>query len=111
MSPLAFVQCLAYAAANGELKNMYSSACFMACASRTAVRGGGNGEGLVVSNLAIPVFGPTDVAVLVLNGLLAFGLNYVSFSANKKAGALSMTVAGACYLWLMLTTKAEFTQT
>jgi hypothetical protein len=31
---------------------------------------------------------------LFLNGLMAFFLNYVSFTANKKTSALSMTVAG-----------------
>lgn len=31
---------------------------------------------------------------LALNGVLAFLLNYVSFVANRRAGALSMTVAG-----------------
>jgi len=30
---------------------------------------------------------------LLINGCIAFGLNVVSFTANKKAGALSMTVA------------------
>jgi hypothetical protein len=29
-----------------------------------------------------------------VNGAMAFGLNVVSFTANKKVGALSMTVAG-----------------
>ncbi|XP_063931406.1 uncharacterized protein LOC135143472 isoform X2 [Zophobas morio] len=32
--------------------------------------------------------------ILLFNGLLAFVLNVVSFTANKKTGALSMTVAG-----------------
>jgi hypothetical protein len=31
---------------------------------------------------------------LLANGAIAFGLNVVSFTANKKAGPLSMTVAG-----------------
>lgn len=31
--------------------------------------------------------------MLAINGALAFGLNIISFSANKKAGALTMTVA------------------
>lgn len=35
-----------------------------------------------------------SAAGLVMNGCIAFGLNIVSFTANKKAGALSMTVAG-----------------
>jgi hypothetical protein len=31
---------------------------------------------------------------LGVNGVLAFGLNVVSFSANGRVGAVSMTVAG-----------------
>ena len=34
---------------------------------------------------------------LIINGCIAFGMNIVSFTANKKAGALSMTVAGMFY--------------
>lgn len=30
---------------------------------------------------------------ILLNGAVAFGLNVVSFTANKKAGALTMDVA------------------
>ncbi len=33
------------------------------------------------------------VTALVVNGALAFALNFTSFSANKKVGALTMTVA------------------
>ena len=33
------------------------------------------------------------VVLFLVNGALAFALNYTSFSANKKAGALTMTVA------------------
>ncbi|KAJ9094806.1 hypothetical protein QFC20_006820 [Naganishia adeliensis] len=33
---------------------------------------------------------------LLLNGVIAFGLNIVSFTANKKAGPLTMTVAANC---------------
>lgn len=32
---------------------------------------------------------------LLFNGCIAFGLNVVSFTANKKSGPLTMTVAGA----------------
>ena len=35
---------------------------------------------------------------LLVNGIIAFGLNVVSFTANKKSGPLTMTVAGACLL-------------
>lgn len=31
---------------------------------------------------------------LAINGAIAFGLNVVSFTANKKTSALTMTVAG-----------------
>jgi uncharacterized membrane protein len=36
---------------------------------------------------------PWTAVALGLNGAIAFGLNIVSFTANKKAGPLSMTVA------------------
>ena len=36
---------------------------------------------------------PTVILVIAVNGIMAFGLNVSSFSANKKAGALTMTVA------------------
>jgi len=36
----------------------------------------------------------TQLGLLLMNGAMAFALNVVSFSANKKVGALSMTVAG-----------------
>lgn len=37
---------------------------------------------------------PVKATVLGMNGIIAFGLNVVSFSANKAVGPLSMTVAG-----------------
>lgn len=101
MSPLAFIQCIAYAAATGELRAVYMSTCFSGtrCSSvgASAVENGSrNGRD---GDLR---FGPVDVAILVVNGLLAFGLNYVSFTANRKAGALSMTVAGMFVHWIYL---------
>jgi hypothetical protein len=39
---------------------------------------------------------------LALNGCIAFGLNVVSFSANKKVGALGITVAGELLAILIL---------
>ncbi|KAJ8102212.1 triose-phosphate transporter family-domain-containing protein [Lipomyces tetrasporus] len=67
MSPLAFVQCLVYAYFTGEAASLrdywYNS---------------------MTSTMMIK---------LLLNGAIAFGLNVVSFTANKKTGALTMTVA------------------
>ena len=40
---------------------------------------------------------PFKVAALFVNGTIAFGLNVISFTANKKVGALSMTVAIKCW--------------
>jgi len=34
-----------------------------------------------------------QVMILLLNGIIAFALNVISFTANKKTGALTMTVA------------------
>ena len=76
MSPLAFVQCLFYAHWSGELGRLYEF----------AVRGGPGGtRGM----------GFADYSSLILNGLLAFGLNYASLTASGKVGALAMAVAGA----------------
>jgi uncharacterized membrane protein len=68
MSPLAFVQCVFYAYATGELERVreFSS-----------------------TNMTISL-----ASGLLINGLLAFALNIVSFTANKKTSALTMTVAG-----------------
>ncbi|KAG1462662.1 hypothetical protein G6F56_005464 [Rhizopus delemar] len=68
MSPLAFIQCIMYAYATGELERVELF-------SRQEM----------TSNL---------VFSLLLNGLIAFALNVVSFTANKKTSALTMTVAG-----------------
>lgn len=68
MSPLALIQCVAYAWYSGELDRVRE-------------------------------YGATRMdwgkaLALTMNGVIAFGLNVVSFTANKKAGALTMTVAG-----------------
>jgi hypothetical protein len=68
MSPLAFIQCVAYAWWSGELD---------------CVREYGATE-----------MTPGRGTALLVNGLIAFGLNVVSFTANKKTSALTMTVAG-----------------
>lgn len=48
----------------------------------------------------VRVYGATEMTrskavALLVNGVIAFGLNVVSFTANKKTSALTMTVAGA----------------
>ncbi|KAI8366703.1 TPT-domain-containing protein [Radiomyces spectabilis] len=68
MSPLAFVQCLCYAYFTGELAEV---------------------QEFSATNMT------KQLAVgLLFNGILAFALNIVSFTANKKTSALTMTVAG-----------------
>ncbi|KAF9433176.1 UAA transporter [Entomortierella beljakovae] len=67
MSPLAFVQTIIFSWMTGELDSMVSW-------SKTEMS----------SSL---------VFALLINGIIAFFLNYVSFTANKKTSALTMTVA------------------
>ncbi|KZO94699.1 TPT-domain-containing protein, partial [Calocera viscosa TUFC12733] len=67
MSPLAFIQCVVYAYLSGELER-------------------------------VRAFGATEMTrgratALLFNGVIAFGLNVVSFTANKRTGPLTMTVA------------------
>lgn len=67
MAPLAFVECVILAHISGELDR--------------------------VRLWSAHEMTPWTATVLSLNGAIAFGLNIVSFTANKKAGPLSMTVA------------------
>ncbi|OLL25466.1 UDP-galactose transporter 1 [Neolecta irregularis DAH-3] len=67
MSPLAFMQTLIYASLTGELSRFSDYA-------RTGMT-------------------RTMFASLLGNGIIAFGLNVVSFTANQKCGALTLTVA------------------
>ncbi|KIO21662.1 hypothetical protein M407DRAFT_60048, partial [Tulasnella calospora MUT 4182] len=71
MTPLAFVQCGLYAWLSGEM-------------DRAAVHKGPGLEG----------WSRKSATVLLLNGIIAFLLNIVSWTANQKNGALAMTVAG-----------------
>ncbi|KAI0822433.1 TPT-domain-containing protein [Trametes gibbosa] len=71
MSPLAFIQCIAYAYLSGEFSRMHG-----------ATLGGGAHS-----------IGWWHILLLLGNGCIAFGLNVVSFTANGKVGALNMTVA------------------
>ncbi|OJA16530.1 hypothetical protein AZE42_00625 [Rhizopogon vesiculosus] len=67
MAPLAFIQCVILAHLTGELSRV-----------RTW------------SSLEMT---PIKAALLGVNGVIACGLNIVSFTANRAAGPLSMTVA------------------
>ncbi|KAK7053052.1 hypothetical protein VNI00_004373 [Paramarasmius palmivorus] len=67
LSPLAFVQCIIFAQLSGEL---------------TRIR-----------HYAGTEMSSGKLLAVAFNGCIAFGLNVVSFSANKKVGPLSMTVA------------------
>ncbi|KAI0705474.1 triose-phosphate transporter family-domain-containing protein [Earliella scabrosa] len=71
MSPLAFLQCVVYAYYSGELARV----------SGAIAEGGATWPGWWY------------LLLLVGNGLIAFGLNVVSFTANGRVGALNMTVA------------------
>lgn len=70
MSPLACLQSLLYAFLLGETKTLTTFLSQLSLHSLTALS-----------------------VKLGVNGLLAFGLNYVSFTANKKTSPLTMTVA------------------
>lgn len=68
MAPLAFIECVILSHMSGELEQM--------------------------RQWSTQELTPWTAVALGLNGVIAFGLNIVSFTANKKAGPLSMTVAG-----------------
>ncbi|CEI92640.1 Putative Ribonuclease III [Rhizopus microsporus] len=68
MSPLAFIQTMIYSYLTGEMQLV---------------------QEYCKTNMNFSVF-----CALLLNGVIAFFLNVVSFTANKKTSALTMTVAG-----------------
>ncbi|KAG2226556.1 hypothetical protein INT45_005042 [Circinella minor] len=68
MSPLACAQTLVYSYASGEMEQVY--------------------------RFYLTDFTWTLAFALLVNGIIAFFLNVVSFTANKKTSALTMTVAG-----------------
>ena len=74
MSPLAFIQCVIYGYLTGELDRV------RAYGATQMTR--------------------TKAVALLINGVIACGLNIVSFTANKKAGALTMTVSAKYVLAL-----------
>lgn len=88
MSPLALIQCILYAVFTGELSDIRHNICLWDCPSQNFFASVGTPRNVI---------GPKEIAILGLNGILAFALNYVSLTANGKAGALSMTVAGTTH--------------
>lgn len=79
MSPLACAQCLLYSFFSGELSEVSSSFFAQASAASAPLESAVNWS---------------KIFALALNGIVAFGLNVVSFEANRRTGALTMTVAG-----------------
>ncbi|GJE86315.1 TPT-domain-containing protein [Phanerochaete sordida] len=104
MSPLAFVQCVIYAQLSGELDRLARLGALPA-APPTPLPGAAlhaaaphalaNTTAALLGCLPARAHGLplAQAAVLLANGAVAFGLNVVSFSANGRVGALSMTVA------------------
>lgn len=83
MSLLAFVQTIIYGYLNGEMSLVYKGV--QAARNHDAIDLNANESELVI--------GPALVLKLFLNGIIAFGLNIVSFTANKNTSALTITVA------------------
>ncbi|KAJ3551108.1 hypothetical protein NM688_g4933 [Phlebia brevispora] len=91
MSPLAFVQCVLYAHLSGELDlvRRFSTEGFFPPPSYN----GTLPDAPYIHETYTRHMDLSKLLVLLINGCIAFGLNVVSFSANGKVGALSMTVA------------------
>jgi hypothetical protein len=81
LSPLALLHCTILAQATGELARVAAYSRQLSC---------------------------LGVGALILNGALAFGLNTVSFRANRRVGALGMTVAGSSALYAVLAVADVF---
>lgn len=106
MSPLAFIQCVAYAQLSGELDRVrqisftYPQIPFVKLFFETfgprniSLQDNHIYPNPTYTNLSRPPFHTRQFLALLLNGCIAFGLNVVSLTANGKIGALSMTVAG-----------------
>ncbi len=110
MSPLAFGQALFISWASGELgRAMAGAAAFMTAArvaTEAATAAAAAAAGALETGTTAPAasaasaaadagVSPLGMAIALLgNGMLAFALNVSSFTANKAAGALTMTVCG-----------------
>jgi hypothetical protein len=90
MSPLALLQSLLYAYLSGEV----SSFRLATPRSTTSLFSSDFLPPLYNTSLPITHSRYRYIAILAINGIHAFALNVSSFSTNKKAGALTMTVCG-----------------
>ncbi|CZR54534.1 related to glucose-6-phosphate/phosphate translocator [Phialocephala subalpina] len=92
MSPLAFIQALAYSHISGELSSF--SDCLTSSAIRLSSLPNINTTNPSSYFTTLPLPSSQLLLALLGNGLLAFVLNISSFSTNKNTGALTMTVCG-----------------
>lgn len=82
ISPLALLQSILYAWLAGELSHLPSSP---SSATRLETKTGEDEKFTMNASFAI---------LITLNGLVALGLNIASFDANRRVGALGITIAG-----------------
>ncbi|KAF7511409.1 hypothetical protein GJ744_004598 [Endocarpon pusillum] len=82
ISPLALLQSILYAWIAGELSHLPSSP---SSASHQETTSGENEKFTMNASFAI---------FITLDGLVALGLNIASFEANRRVGALGITIAG-----------------
>jgi hypothetical protein len=78
LAPLAMMQCLAFSLATGEIKDMVSS------------------------GLGLDRRGMFPLAVVVLSGILSFGLNITSLMVNKLTSPLTLCIGGNVKQVLMI---------
>lgn len=90
MSPLALLQSLLYAYLSGEISS------FRLAAPRSTTSPSSSDFLPPLYDTSLPVTLSTYryIGILAINGIHAFALNISSFSTNKNAGALTMTVCG-----------------
>lgn len=86
LSPLAFIQTTLIAYFSGELEGVQAYSVLGLRHSSTSGLTRGQPP-------PVPGLSNAQLILLLMNGVMAFGLNVVSFTANRKVGALSMTVA------------------
>ncbi|KAF8653394.1 hypothetical protein AX16_003966 [Volvariella volvacea WC 439] len=104
LSPLAFLQTIVLAYCTGELERVKSHLAGSILLPNPVVDAGGNHfppvhqfdrDTILVMSLSDYGYSISilPIVYLLLNGILAFALNVVSFGANRRVGAVSMSVA------------------